>query len=197
VSEVVALFSTRDEAERAADELLARGYDAERIGYVDRYRDETGEIVSDEDYFGNEDYEQSEVVEETTKGVAGGAIGGAAVGAGAGLLASAGLLLVPGIGPFLAAGTLASTLGAAGVGAAGGGVLGGAAGAIFGAVEDDEPDDETAGFYREGVSQGRALLSVDVDDGDAMEVASLLRASGAERTDVYGDEGWSEWDRLP
>jgi hypothetical protein len=104
---------------------------------------------------------------------------------------------VPGIGPFVAAGTLASTLGAAGLGAAGGGVLGGAAGAIFGAADDDELGDEVSGFYREETTQGRALLSLDVDDAEAMKVASLLRASGAERTDLYVDEGWSEWDHRP
>lgn len=143
MSEAVALFSTRSEAERATDGPLARGYDSERIGYLDPYRDENGEVVTNEEYFDDDAFEQSEVLNEATKGVAGGAVGGAAVGAGAGLLASAGLLLVPGIGPLLAAGTL----GAAGLGAAGGGVLGGVAGAIFGAVDNDEPDDEVSGFY--------------------------------------------------
>lgn len=70
MSEVVALFSTRSEAERATDELLARGYDPERIGYLDRYRDETGEIVTDEEYFDDDAFEQSEVLDEATKGVA-------------------------------------------------------------------------------------------------------------------------------
>jgi len=105
-------------------------------------------------------------------------------------LASAGLLLVPGFGPFLAAGTLAATLGGAGIGATGGGMVGGVTGAILGAVEDD--DDEISRFYREGVAQGQALVSVDVEEADAMEVASLLRATGADRVDVYGDEGWFE-----
>lgn len=193
MSEVVALFSNRSEAERATDELLARGYDAERIGYLDRHRDEHGEIVVDEGYVADEGYEDSDVVDEATKGAAGGAVGGAAVGAGAGLLASAGLLLVPGLGPFLAAGTLAGTLGAAAVGAAGGGVVGGAAGAIIGATEDgDHADHETSRFYREGVTQGRALVSVETDEAETTEVADLLRASGAERVDVYSDEGWLE-----
>lgn len=93
MSEVVALFSTRSEAEQATDELLARGYDSERIGYLDRYRDETGEVVTNEEYFDDDAFEQSEVLDEATKGVAGGAVGGAAVGASAGLLASGGLLL--------------------------------------------------------------------------------------------------------
>jgi hypothetical protein len=189
MSEVVALYSTRSEAERATDELLARGYDAERIGYLDRYRDESGDVVTDENYFADDD-SPSNVIDEATKGAAGGAVGGAAVGAGAGLLASAGLLLVPGFGPFLAAGTLAATLGGAGIGATSGGMVGGVTGAILGVVEDG--DDETSRFYREGVAQGQALVSVDVEEADAMEVASLLRATGAERVDVYGDEGWFE-----
>jgi hypothetical protein len=189
MSEVVAIYPTRSEAERATDELLARGYDAERIGYLDRYRDESGDIVTDESYFAD-DEPHGNVVDEATKGAAGGAVGGAAVGAGAGLLASAGLLLVPGFGPFLAAGTLAATLGGAGIGATGGGMVGGVTGAILGAVEDD--DDEISRFYREGVAQGQALVSVDVEEADAMEVASLLRATGADRVDVYGDEGWFE-----
>lgn len=189
MSEVVALFATGVEAQRATEELLERGYDPERVGYLDRHRDDHGNILTDETYVD----ERGDVLDEATKGAAGGAIGGAAVGTGAGLLASAGLLLVPGLGPFLAAGTLAGTLGAAAMGAASGGVLGGAAGAIFGAVEDNEhADDETTGYYREGVAEGRALLSVDTDGTEAIEVASLLRAAGAERVDVYGDQGWLE-----
>jgi hypothetical protein len=187
MSEVVALFPSRTEAERVTEELITRGYDPERVGYLDRHRDEHGNIVTDETF----SEEHGELLDEATKGATGGALGGAAVGAGTGLLASAGLLLVPGLGPFLAGGTLAATLGAAAVGAAGGGVLGGAAGAIFGAVEENEhADHETSGYYREGVAEGRALVSVDTDGTEAMEVASLLRAAGAERVDVYGDEGW-------
>lgn len=189
--EVVALYPTRSEAERAIDELLAQGHDLDRIGYLDRYRDETGDIVTDEEYLPETDHEFSHVIDEATKGAAGGAVGGAAVGASAGLLTSAGLLLVPGLGPFLAAGTLAATIGAAGIGATSGGMVGGFAGAILGVVEDEEDgDDETSRFYRAGVAQGRALVSVDVEDADATETANLLRAAGAERVDVYGDEGW-------
>lgn len=190
MSEVTALFPTRQEAERATDELLARGYDPDRVGYLDRYRDEHGEIVTDEKYVD----ESGEVVEEATKGAAGGALGGAAAGAGAGFLTSAGLLLVPGFGPFLAAGTLAATIGGAAVGAAGGGVLGGAAGAIFGAAEDDDDylDDETSVHYRESVAEGRPMVSVEADGTEVAEVTEVLRAAGAERVDVYGDEGWFE-----
>ena len=191
MSEVTALFRTRQEAERATSELLDRGYDPESVGYLDRYRDEHGDIVTDESYV---DEDSGEVVDEATKGAAGGALGGAAVGAGAGLLTSAGLLLVPGFGPFLSAGALAATIGGAAVGAAGGGVLGGAAGAIFGAAEDDDEylDDETSRHYRQSVSEGKPMVSVEADGTEVSEVSEVLRAAGAERVDVYGDEGWFE-----
>ncbi len=193
MSEVVGLFRTRAEAERAVDELADRGHEIHNVGYLDRYRNEGGEIVTDESYFDEADYYHADddTAEEAATGAAGGAVGGAAVGAGAALLASAGLVLVPGIGPFLAAGTLAGTLAATAAGAVGGAALGGAAGAIFGSVEDNEyVDHETSKHFREGVAQGDALVTVEVNDDMAHQVAEDMRSLGARRVDVYGDDGW-------
>lgn len=198
MTEVVALFDDRVEAERAVQVLYDRGFDAASVGYLNRHRDASGAVITDPDYLDTNDYDTADydtadyadtgtAGEEAAKGAAGGAVGGAAVGAGAGLLASAGMLLIPGVGPFLAAGTLAGTLGATAVGAAGGAVVGGAAGAIFGASTDD---DTTADYYRRGVDQGSALLSVQVSDIQVNEVTDVLRDAGADRVDVYGDEGW-------
>lgn len=194
MSEVVALFGSRAEAEKAVDDLSTYDYfDVENVGYMDRYRDESGEIVTDESHFEDDDYD-TEVSEEAGKGAAGGAVGGAAVGAGAALLASAGLLLVPGVGPFLAAGTIAGTLGATAVGAVGGAVVGGATGAIFGAAEDnDHVDHETSKHYREGVASGDAMVTLEVPDDEAYEVSQALTSLGARRVDVYGNEGWVDY----
>ena len=195
MSEVVGLFRTRAEAETAVDELTNRGHEVHNVGYVDRYRDEAGEMITDESYFEADDYYNADgdVAEEAAAGAAGGAVGGAAVGAGAALLASAGLVLVPGIGPFLAAGTLAGTLAATAAGAVGGAALGGAAGAIFGSVDDNDwAAHETSKHYREGVAQGDALVTVEVNDDMASQVADDLRSLGARRVDVYGDDGWFE-----
>ena len=187
MSEVVGLFESSAEAERALGILDSLGYDADEVGFVNRYRDESGAIVTDPDYNFDTDADGTgRPAEEAAKGAGGGAIGGAAVGAGAGLLASAGMLLIPGIGPFLAAGTLAGTLGATAVGAAGGAVVGGAAGAIFGATSEDD----IGGHYREGVNQGGALVTVDVTQDQQNEVAEVLRNAGATKVDFY-DDGWS------
>jgi hypothetical protein len=187
MSEVVGLFTSRASAEEAIRELHDLGYTSESMGYLDRHRDETGEVILDPEY--QVDHSTDDAAEEAGKGAAGGALGGAATGAGAALLASAGLLVVPGIGPFLAAGTVAATLGAAAVGAAGGAVLGGAVGAVAGA-SDDNDHDETTSYYRRGIDQGDAMVTVDVTDGRESEVADVMRRAGADRVDTHGDDGW-------
>jgi hypothetical protein len=176
MTEVVGLFATRMDAQNAIDSLDAMGYNATSVGFLDRQRDGDVDV----------DAGPHKAVDEGAKGVAGGAVGGAAVGAGAGLLASAGLAFVPGIGPFLAAGTLLGTLGATAAGAAGGAVLGGAAGTIFGSATDDEH----ATYYRQGVEEGGSLVTVAVDDGATSQVASVLHGSGAKKVDIHGETGW-------
>ena len=198
MTEVVALFATRNEAENAIDMLDGMGYDASKVGYINRQSDvvadttmgrdsTTGDYASTRGTDGdNLDGDKGDMAEEGAKGVAGGAVGGAAVGAGAGLLASAGLALIPGVGPFLAAGTLLGTLGATAAGAAGGAVLGGVAGTIFGAANDDT----SSTYYREGVEQGGSLVTVSVDDNATSEVTTLLNNAGAKKVDVHGETGW-------
>lgn len=187
MSEVVGLFTSRANAEEAIRELHALGYTNESLGYLDRHRDETGEVIADPDYHVEDSTDDAG--QEAGKGAAGGAVGGAATGAGAALLASAGLLVVPGIGPFLAAGTVAATLGATAVGAAGGAVLGGAIGGVVGATDDDDVDETTA-YYRRGIDQGDAMVTVDVTDGRESVVADIMRDAGADRVDTHGDDGW-------
>lgn len=187
MSEVVGLFTSRANAEEAIRELHDLGYTDESLGYLDRHRDETGEVIVDLDYHIEDGTDDAG--EEAGKGATGGALGGAATGAGAALLASAGLLVVPGIGPFLAAGTVAATLGAAAVGAAGGAVLGGAIGAVVGASDDDDIDETTA-YYRRGVDQGDAMVTVDVSDGRESAVVDVMERAGADRVDTHGEDGW-------
>ena len=176
MTEAVALFATRMDAQNAIDTLDAMGYDASTVGFVDR--EPRGDV--------DVDAGPHKAADEGAKGAAGGALGGAAVGAGAGLLASAGLALIPGVGPFLAAGTLLGTLGATAAGAAGGAVLGGVAGTIFGAATDDE----NSAYYRQGVDDGGSLVTVTVNDGDIPRVTAALRDSGAKKVDVHGETGW-------
>ena len=49
MSEVVGLFTSRTSAEEAIRELHDLGYSKESLGYLDRHRDETGEVIVDPD----------------------------------------------------------------------------------------------------------------------------------------------------
>jgi hypothetical protein len=190
MAEVVGLFDDRSQAEAAIARLADLDVDESSVGYLDYDRNTAGGVTTREHH--ESDIEASDTQSEAAKGVGGGAVGGAAVGAGTGLLASAGMLVIPGIGPFLAAGTLAATLGATAAGAAGGAVLGGAAGAIFGS--EDHETHETSSHFRDRVSAGASLVSVDVVAGAERQVIDAMSMAGASRVNVYGDSGWVDFD---
>jgi hypothetical protein len=144
---VSALFVSRDDAERAAAALLDHGVDREEIAMVARGPvKEVGEDPSDPG-----------AVTVTSPGdVAAGAAMGAGVGALVGLVGTMALIL-PGIGPLIAAGPLAAAL-AAGTGltAAAGAVVGG----VYGALVDLGIEETVAQRYEAGVVGGHTLLSV-------------------------------------
>jgi hypothetical protein len=91
---------------------------------------------------------------------------GGALGGGAGLLAGLGLLAIPGLGPVVAAGWLASTA----VGAA----AGAAAGGIVGALVDAGVDREHAEVYSEAVRRGGTMVTARVRDDDSVRVENIM-----------------------
>ena len=128
-------------------------------------------------------------VDDVNKTAAGAGIGGA-VGGGAGLLAGLGMLAIPGLGPVVAAGWLASTAAVAAGGAAAGGIVG--------ALVDAGTDKEHAEVYSESVRRGGTLVTARVNDADASRVEAILAtyrpidpvARGAD----YRKEGWTTFD---
>jgi hypothetical protein len=81
---------------------------------------------------------------------------GAAFGGGAGLLAGFGLLAIPGLGPVVAAGWLASAATCA--------VAGAAAGGLIGALVGTGIEERDAHVYAEIVRRGGTIVSVRADD---------------------------------
>lgn len=123
-------------------------------------------------------------------GTAAGAGVGAALGGGAGLLAGLGLLAIPGIGPVVAAGWLASTaLGAA---------AGAAAGGLLGALTDAGVPRDDAEVYSEAVRRGGTLVSVRADERDAGRVDAILARhqpiDPVSRRADYTRAGWTGYD---
>jgi hypothetical protein len=115
---------------------------------------------------------------------------GATVGGAAGLLAGLGILAIPGLGPVVAAGWLASTA----LGAVAGGVTGGLVGAL---VDAGVPEDH-AHVYSEAVRRGGTLLSVRVEDSDVQMARAILdrhtSIDPVRRGAEYRESGWKQFD---
>lgn len=99
---------------------------------------------------------------EATTGerVAKGAITGVGVGTLFGLAAS----VIPGVGPFIAAGALASALGTTVGAAAAGAIVGGTSGALAGAMARADFSKDEIEFYGPLVERGDVMVTVDTDD---------------------------------
>jgi uncharacterized protein (TIGR02271 family) len=104
--------------------------------------------------------------DDRAEGAAAGAGIGGTIGGVAGLLAGLGLLAIPGIGPVVAAGWLASTAAVA--------VAGGAAGGLIGALTQSGMREPEARNYAEGVRRGGTLVTVRVRDTDRMQVEAIM-----------------------
>ena len=119
---------------------------------------------------------------------AGGAIGGA-VGGVTGLLAGLGLLAIPGLGPVVAAGWLASTAALA--------FTGGAAGGLIGSLSQHGVKEDDANAYAEGVRRGGTLVTARVDDAKAAQVEAILNRDAVDigaRRAMWQRSGWNRFD---
>jgi hypothetical protein len=152
---LLGVFDDRLEAERALRDLEAVGFDNDQLGFAIRGSDAVaGGMITDTP--GAKD----------ARGAVAGAVTGAAVG---GILAAAGTLLIPGVGPVLAGGLLTTILGYAAAGTAVGGILG--------ALTGLEISEEEARYYEIHFREGKALLAVKAGDR-CEEAARIMRAHG-------------------
>jgi uncharacterized protein (TIGR02271 family) len=119
---------------------------------------------------------------------------GTGIGGTVGLLAGLGVILIPGIGPILAAGPLVATLTGAGVGAA----AGAAVGSLVGALTRIGVPEQDAHFYAESVRRGGTLVMVRAEDNLADDAAEILGDAGAadvdERRSHYEQQGFAAHD---
>lgn len=165
------LFDSYSQAQRAVEALEQAGFTSSEISLVSRYRDD-GEL-SDE-----------------VSGAATGATAGAVAGGTAGALAALGIIAIPGIGPLVAAGVIATTL----AGAATGGLAGG----LLGALTDYGMNEDEAHVYSEGIRRGSSLVTVRTDDARAAKAEQILDlqrpVDTRQRADAYREAGWTRYD---
>ena len=197
---LTALFDTYDHAAEAVRQLEAAGIAHGDISIVSNdashqrfYGDDSvAGTTGASGGFGTtlsspSDYAAGATTSEDHTGTGTGASLGTILGGGAGLLAGLGMLAIPGLGPVVAAGWLASMLLGAGVGAAAGGVVGALTGA--GVSETD------AHSYAEGVKRGGTLVTVRADDALVDRAAEILDREHTvdmnDRETNWRGEGWS------
>lgn len=153
---VLALYSTPAAAAAGARAVHARGIDRQQISVVARNHDEAGALAEQMDATPGADIEDSR-----RAGVLG-ELGGQVLAAIA--------LVMPGIGPIVAAGPLS-----AGLGEAAGHAAGGLASVLSAA---GVPEDRAQELQRE-VEAGAVLLGVHVTAGEVTAIHDALTGSGA------------------
>lgn len=156
---VIGVMKDGRQAEQAVNNLKAEGFKEDEISIVAKEQGQDGEGYMEGQ--GNQDYSYSQ--QNLSDGTAtGGAIGGIA-----GLLMGAGALLLPGIGPIVAAGPLSAAL------------TGVVTGGIAGGLIDFGIPEERGKHYEEKVRQGDILVAVKTDDQRVDQAVSILRKNGA------------------
>src|SRR6202521_3170375 len=165
---VFGIYSSRTAVENAKDSLVRAGFPTSDISVL------LPEGLGGPKAMGTE--KATKAPEGTAAGVAtGGVIGGTL-----GLLAGIGLLAIPGLGPFIAAGPIVAGLAGLGIG----GAVGGITGALIGM---GIPEFE-AKRYEGRLKRGGILLSVHCDTSDDIKRAKeVLKNTGAEDVSSTGE----------
>ena len=158
---VFGIYSTRISVENATESLVRAGFPTNDIS-----------VLLPESLGGPKDM-GTEKATKAPEGTAVGVTTGGAIGGALGVLAGIGMLAIPGIGPFIAAGPIVAGLAGLGVG----GAVGGVTGALIGM---GIPEFE-AKRYEGRLKNGGILLSVHCDTSDEITRAKeVLKSTGAE-----------------
>lgn len=176
---VFGIVETESQARSATSQLEAAGFVASRVsvlsqdntgGASDKLQESRGSDIGHKN--------ATKAPEGTTTGVVtGGALGGLA-----GWLVGIGMLAIPGVGPFIAAGPILAALSGAAIGAAAGGLTGALIG--YGIPEYE------AKIYADRLAKGHILIGVHaLDSKDAENAKKTLEACGAHDIKVSSEVG--------
>jgi hypothetical protein len=159
-SAVFGIFSTKEQVERAVDEMKREGFRNADISVLFPHNEGTKDFALDKGT-------------KAPEGAVAGATSGGIVGGTLGWLAGLGMLAIPGLGPFIAAGPIMALLAGLGVGA----TVGGLTGALIGLGMPEY----VATRYEGRIRGGSILLSVHADDSKWIQKAkTILEQVGAD-----------------
>jgi hypothetical protein len=167
---VAGLFADQASAEQAIHALKAAGFTGDQIGVAMRGRTAQGVLM-----------EEAQAAEGATAG----ALGGGLLGGLTGFLIGIGALAIPGFGPVVAGGVLASAFGIAGGTALAGAGLGAAAGGVVGALTAVGVPEPAARHLEAGFRAGRVLVTVEAG-ARVLEAMAILDRHGADTGPATG-----------
>ncbi len=151
---VIGVFDDHGAAEEAVSELKIAGMEQD-VSLVAREESDNNEAT----------LENQNLMEGT---VTGGVLGGVA-----GWLAGAGALLIPGVGPVVAAGPFAATL------------TGLAAGGLAGGLVDYGIPEERSEYYEEQVRSGKMLVTLETDEDRSVDAMAIMENNGALDIEIH------------
>jgi len=153
------IYPNREAFDRSLEALRAAGFRNSDISAILPERDTTTKDLA------------HEIHTKAPEGVTAGVTAGAAAGGVLGWLVGVGALMIPGIGPLVAAGPIVAALAGAGALGATGGLVGGMVGAGIPEIE--------AKRYAGRIREGGHLISVHCDDSQwAKRAEEILEATG-------------------
>jgi hypothetical protein len=184
---IVALYDHYDDASKAVSDIVAAGISQDHISLLANNLSGDHPALVSNPMLAGEDFAAHDAAQPAAVT---GAEFGLSIGGVVGVLAAAGAILIPGIGPLIAVGALATIA----TGAATGGVIGGAVGMLteHGISHDDSH------LYSEGLKRGGTLVTVLADKSKLDAIREIFKTHGAvdieKRGAAWTAEGWVAFD---
>ncbi len=169
----IGVFSHRRDAEAALTELRDARFPMDRVSLVAKNAGENDRIAGVD--------MSSRTGNKADEGAKAGAATGGALGGLGGLLVGLGALAIPGIGPVVLGGTLATTLATT----LAGGAIGAAAGGLTGALVGLGIPEERAEVYNERVARGDYLVMIDGTEAETRQAESILRRHDIQEWGIF------------
>lgn len=168
MKQVIGVFRTRSAAKAAIQEMQKQGFANNRISLLSKENaaPETDRRETTDPVLGGT-HPVAGAENRHDDSIADGATTGGVIGGLAGLAIGAGALVIPGLGPLVAAGPIAGL------------ISGAATGGIAGGLIDWGVPAEHAEHYERSVKQGHILVAVEAEDSEVERAAQLLRSQGA------------------
>lgn len=162
----IGVFSHRRDAEGALNELRDAGFPMTKVSLIAKDAD---------------GHHNAGLGNKADDGAKAGAATGGALGGLGGLLVGLGALALPGIGPVIAGGAVATALATT----LAGGAIGAAAGGIVGALVGLGIPEDRARVYSDRFNKGDYIVIVDGTESEINHAEAILRRRGIEEYGIY------------